>query len=52
MLFGGSKQARDHHAVAIVRDVVEVVAIIAAGAWAFYIFAYENRIKPAMAPLK
>lgn len=50
MLFGGSKQARDHHAVAIVRDVVEVVAIVAAGIWAFYVFAYENRIKPSLLP--
>lgn len=50
MLFGGSKQARDHHGVAIVRDVVEVVAIIAAGIWAFYVFAYENRIKPSLLP--
>lgn len=31
------------------RDVVEIVAIVAAGIWAFYVFAYENRIKPAMA---
>ena len=32
-----------------VRDVVEIVAIVAAGIWAFYVFAYENRIKPSMA---
>jgi hypothetical protein len=32
-----------------VRDVVEVVAIVAAGIWAFYVFAYENRIKPSLA---
>lgn len=31
------------------RDVVEIVAILAAGIWAFYIFAYENRIKPSFA---
>ncbi|MGA7354686.1 MAG: hypothetical protein WA431_05290 [Candidatus Cybelea sp.] len=31
------------------RDVVEVVAIVAAGIWAFYVFAYENRIKPSLA---
>ncbi|MBD5635777.1 MAG: hypothetical protein IAI49_15015 [Candidatus Eremiobacteraeota bacterium] len=30
-----------------VRDVVEIVAIVAAGAWAFYTFVYENQIKPA-----
>jgi hypothetical protein len=32
-----------------VRDIVEVVAIVAAGIWAFYVFAYENRIKPSLA---
>ena len=32
---------------AIVRDVIEVVAIIIAGFWAFYVFVYENRIKPS-----
>lgn len=31
------------------RDIVEVVAIVAAGIWAFYVFAYENRIKPSLA---
>ena len=50
MLFGGK---RDHgeapHPTTILRDVVEVVAILAAGIWAFYVFAYENRIRPAMA---
>ena len=40
---------RETHAVARVRDIVEIVAIVAAGIWAFYVFAYENRIKPAMA---
>jgi len=33
-------------ALTIARDVVEIVAIIAAGAWAFYTFVYENQIKP------
>jgi hypothetical protein len=37
------------HVTAIVRDVVEIVAILAAGLWAFYVFAYENRIKPSLA---
>lgn len=32
-----------------IRDVVEIVAIVAAGAWAFYVFVYENRIKPSFA---
>lgn len=27
--------------------MVEVVAILAAGTWAFYVFIFENRIKPA-----
>jgi hypothetical protein len=37
------------HIVGIVRDTVEVVAIIAAGLWAFYVFIYENRILPTFA---
>lgn len=37
------------HAVRIVRDLVEIAAILAAGVWAFYTFAYENRIKPSFA---
>jgi hypothetical protein len=52
MLFGGKRgltNLRSPHLIAILRDVVEVLAIIAAGVWAFYIFAYENRIKPSMA---
>jgi hypothetical protein len=39
-----------HDRIAIIRDIVEVVAIIAAGIWAFYVFAYENSFKPAHAP--
>jgi hypothetical protein len=31
----------------IVRDLVEIFAIVAAGVWAFYTFVYENQIKPA-----
>jgi hypothetical protein len=37
-------------ATALVRDVVEIVAILAAGMWALYVFAYEQRIKPASEP--
>lgn len=37
------------HAISLVRDVVEILAIIAAGIWAFYVFAYENHIKPSLA---
>jgi hypothetical protein len=47
--FRKARNLRSVHAIAIVRDVVEVIAIVAAGIWAFYVFAYENRIKPSMA---
>ncbi len=40
---------RRHRAVWLFRDAVEVVAILVAGIWAFYTFAYENRIKPSLA---
>lgn len=30
------------------RDLAEVIAIIAAGTWALYIFVYEQRIKPGL----
>jgi hypothetical protein len=42
------REKRDR--ITVVRDVVEIVAIVAAGIWAFYIFAYENSFKPAHAP--
>jgi hypothetical protein len=45
----GARNSRDPHAFAVVRDIVEVIAIVAAGIWAFYVFAYENRIKPSLA---
>jgi hypothetical protein len=32
------------------RDVVEIIAILAAGIWAFYVFVYENNFKPSHAP--
>jgi hypothetical protein len=32
------------------RDAIEIVAIVAAGLWALYVFAYEQRLKPASAP--
>jgi hypothetical protein len=32
------------------RDAVEIVAIVAAGLWALYVFAYEQRLKPASEP--
>lgn len=36
--------------IAVIRDLVEVVAILAAGAWALYTFVYDQRIKPASEP--
>ncbi len=33
-----------------VRHIVEVVAIVAAGLWGFYVFIYQERIKPAGEP--
>jgi hypothetical protein len=44
-----SERQRRSHAVWIIRDIVEVAAIVIAGIWAFYVFAYENRIKPSLA---
>lgn len=35
---------------ATIRDVVEILAIVAAGIWALYVFVYEQRIKPASEP--
>jgi len=32
----------------VIRDVVEIVAIVAAGLWAAYTFVYENQVKPAL----
>jgi hypothetical protein len=33
-----------------VRQIVETIAIVAAGLWAFYTFVYQERIKPAGEP--
>ncbi len=44
------RRARSHRAVAITRDIVEIVAILAAGAWAIYTFVYQQRIVPANEP--
>jgi hypothetical protein len=41
---------RDFGPLATARDLVEIVAILAAGIWAIYVFAYEQRIKPAGEP--
>ncbi|HTZ54980.1 MAG TPA: hypothetical protein VMB20_07935 [Candidatus Acidoferrum sp.] len=35
---------------ATLRHLVEVLALIAAGAWAFYTFIYQEKIKPASEP--
>lgn len=35
---------------ATLRHVVEVLALVAAGAWAFYTFIYQEKIKPASEP--
>jgi hypothetical protein len=35
---------------ATLRHVVEVLALVAAGAWAFYTFIYQEKIKPANEP--
>lgn len=32
------------------RHVIEIVAIVSAAVWAFYVFVYQERIKPATAP--
>lgn len=39
-----------HRGVATARDVLEIVAILAAGIWALYVFVYEQRLKPAGEP--
>jgi hypothetical protein len=35
---------------AAIRQIVETIAIVAAGLWAFYTFVYQERIKPAGEP--
>ncbi len=51
MLLGRRDRTENAHGSSLtkVRDIVEIVAIVAAGIWAFYTFAYENRIKPSFA---
>ena len=48
---------RDPHEIRVledrwvtVRHIVEAVAIVSAGIWAFYTFVYQERIKPASEP--
>jgi hypothetical protein len=47
MLFGRHERK---DVISTVRDIVEIAAIVAAGLWALYVFAYEQRIKPASEP--
>ena len=46
MLFRGDD---DHHGGRLrrIRDIVEIVAIVAAGIWAFYTFIFQNTLLPA-----
>jgi hypothetical protein len=48
-LLSRRRESGEPNLIATIRDVVEIVAIIAAGMWAFYVFVYENRIKPSFA---
>ncbi len=48
---------RDPHEIRVLEDrwvtirhIVEAVAIVSAGAWAFYTFVYQEKIKPASEP--
>jgi hypothetical protein len=45
-----ARRAGGHRFIAIVRDLVEIAAILAAGAWAVYTFVYLQRIKPGSEP--
>jgi hypothetical protein len=45
-----SGEVAPHRRIAIVRDVVEVVAIVLAGLWAIYVFIYTDRIEPYQKP--
>jgi hypothetical protein len=47
-VLGSRRDNPHHHPTAVVRDVVEVVAIVLAGIWAIYTFIYLERIKPGM----
>lgn len=52
MLFSDRDSDHGSPTIRIVRDVVEILAIVAAGCWAFYVFIYENRIKPLLGDLQ
>ena len=46
----GFQKPPKRHRVRMLRDAVEVAAIVLAGAWALYVFVYQNGIKPGLAP--
>jgi hypothetical protein len=46
-LLSRRNESGERDLISTIRDIVEIVAIIAAGCWAFYVFVYENRIKPS-----
>jgi hypothetical protein len=48
-MFSAHNRRHNSHLVALIRDIVEIVAILAAGFWAFYVFIYENKIVPTFA---
>ncbi|MFY9718675.1 MAG: hypothetical protein WAK16_03440 [Candidatus Cybelea sp.] len=47
MLFRNRESERGSQTIRVARDTIEIFAILAAGFWAFYVFVYENRIKPS-----
>jgi hypothetical protein len=47
LIFRHDDETHRYHRVRLVRDLIEIAAIVVAGFWAFYVFAYENRIKPS-----
>lgn len=49
MIFG-PKRGEQSHRTAIIRDIVEVIAIVGAGVWAIYTFLYLEQLKPAAEP--
>jgi hypothetical protein len=51
MLSGrGRGRMPSHRNVALARDIVEILAIVAAGIWAIYVFVYTDKIEPFTRP--
>lgn len=46
----GTSPSSAPQTISIVKDVVEVVAIVTAAIWAFYVFVYQEHIRPAHEP--